>query len=830
MLQLILWYLTITILGLVTFPLLYRLLPALPDRGYPLARIAGLLLWGYIFWILGVLGITRNNPGGLTFTFGLVLGISIWAIAKTGRGEILSWVKKNLRVVVTSEILFLIAFLGWAFVRSNNPDIVGTEKPMELAFINAILRSEAFPPHDPWLSGYSISYYYFGYVMVAMLAKITATTGAVAFNLGISLIFALSALGVYSLLYNLLARTLTPALSQREKETSLHLAALLGPFFTLIVSNWEGFLHYIHSKGIFWRTNESGEMVSNFWQWLDVWNLADPPPENAFGHWWWWRASRVIQDVDYIGNPKEVISEFPFFSYLLGDLHPHVLAMPFVLLCLALALNLLYQRDTKTFRWLGFLPLRLSPLTFGAISLAVGGVSFLNTWDLPIYVAVIASAYALRQLFDPTEEQVDAKTILGDFFSLGFALGLTGIFLYLPFFIGLSSQAGGFIPNLIYVTRGAHLWIVFGPLFVPILAYLFYLWSKHGSRERLSKGLTVGLGLLVGLLALMLLFILLMTVLSPIPELGAVQQIFLGSLLAPNMREAVLEGLVRRVTWSGAWLTLLLIMVLVTGLLWKNKRISEQKTEKISPSNAFVLLLIFWAALVVLGPEFIFLKDMFGYRINTIFKFYYQAWILWSVAAAYGSVILLRKLKPIGAGIFLTGLVLTLGMSLIYPVKSLWAKTSSFNPPQGRTLDGAAHFERNSPDDAAAAEWLNQAPFGVIAEAVGGSYTSAARMATYSGLPNVLGWDFHEVQWRGNSEETAPRQADIATLYCTLHWETAQSIIQKYNIRYIVVGAFERNKYQAESADCPTGIQEIKFFQNLSPIAQFGETVIYGVE
>jgi len=73
-----------------------------------------------------------------------------------------------------------------------------------LAFINAILRSEYFPPHDPWLSGFAISYYYFGYVIISMIAKITATPGSVAFNLGISLVFSLTAIGTYGIVFNLL--------------------------------------------------------------------------------------------------------------------------------------------------------------------------------------------------------------------------------------------------------------------------------------------------------------------------------------------------------------------------------------------------------------------------------------------------------------------------------------------------------------------------------------------------------------------------------------------------------------------------------------------------
>ena len=817
----IFWYLTIIILGLATFPLAYRLMPALPDKGYAFARIGGLLLWGYLFWIFAILGILRNDLGGLIFSFGLLLGISIWAGFKTGWSEILSWLRNHLREVITTEVLFALAFMGWTFVRANNPEIMGTEKPMELAFINAILRSETFPPHDPWLSGHAISYYYFGYVIVAMLAKLTATTGSIAFNLGLSLVFALSAVGVYGLVYNLLVS------NKRENRSFAYIAALLGPFFTLIVSNWEGFLHYIHSLGLFWH-KEAGEMVSGFWRWLGIWTLVDPPKADGFGYWWWWRASRIVLDVDFSGYEKEVISEFPFFSYLLGDLHPHVLTMPFAFLCLALALNLFNKRESRRFRWLGLFHLELSPLNFGAIALAVGGMSFLNTWDFPIYVAIVAGAYALRNFFDVEAERVSLGAVLGDFFSLGLALVVTGILFYLPFFIGFSSQAGGFIPNVIYITRGVHLWVVFGPFFVLVFLYLFYLWTKHGSRKRFLRGVSVGLGLMIALLGLLLLALLGIEILARLlPNINAVEQLFLGSLAAPNLRELVLEGFRRRGVWPGAWITLSLLVALIIGLLWRDKDDPAEEIRRLPSTQGFVLLLVLWGVLLVLGPEFVFLRDLFGYRINTIFKFYFQAWLLLSVAAAYGSVMLLRKLRPPGAFFFLISLLLVLGMALVYPVKGLWSKASAFSPSQGRTLDGAAHFERYSPDDAAAADWLSQAPFGVIAEAVGGSYSTSARMATYSGLPTVLGWDFHEIQWRGNSEEVTPRQNDITTLYCTSHWETARAILQKYDISYVVVGALEYNKYTVGDSACPNGLQEAKFIQNLPLAARFGQTSIY---
>src|SRR5512145_2125082 len=192
----ILWYLVITILGWLTFPLAYHLFPALADRGYTLARAIGLLVWGYVFWLFASLGIAQNDAGGLLLALIVLIGLSAWLLVRDrGPWSIVQWLSENRRLILTVEILFLVAFALMAFVRSTNPEAytAGGEKWMEVAFINAILHSPAFPPHDPWLSGYAISYYYFGYVMTAMLAKLTATSDPIAHNLMLSLIFGLSA-------------------------------------------------------------------------------------------------------------------------------------------------------------------------------------------------------------------------------------------------------------------------------------------------------------------------------------------------------------------------------------------------------------------------------------------------------------------------------------------------------------------------------------------------------------------------------------------------------------------------------------------------------------
>ena len=191
----ILWFLIMMLVGWCAFPLTFRLFPAFIDRGYSLARILGLLIWGYLFWVLACLGIVQNDAGGLLLALIILAGLSAFQMrSEAKRRTIFEWIRSNWRTILFMDCLFLAAFAGMAFIRAGNPEILGTEKPMELAFINAILNSSTFPPPDPWLSGFGISYYYFGYVMAAMLAKASGSLGSVAFNLMLALVVSFLAL------------------------------------------------------------------------------------------------------------------------------------------------------------------------------------------------------------------------------------------------------------------------------------------------------------------------------------------------------------------------------------------------------------------------------------------------------------------------------------------------------------------------------------------------------------------------------------------------------------------------------------------------------------
>lgn len=832
MFSFLLWYLTLSLLGLLTFPLAYRLLPALADRGYSFSRALGLLLWGFIFWLATSFGLIRNEHSGLLFALLALAGVSAWAIGKikdereegqstsfiVHLSSLKSWFKTNRALVITVELLFLAAFAFMAFTRANNPENIGTEKPMELAFINAILRSPTFPPHDPWLSGYAISYYYFGYVMTAMLAKFTFTSGSVAFNLMLALVFALSALGAFGLLYNLLAAYWKKSAPQQPL---LALASLLGPFSLLILSNAQGFLEFLHARGIGWSGQPGdsnlwttlGQLTRpnlwayNFWTWLDIKDLRDIPSltgEPRF--WFWWRASRVVQDYDLMGNFVEVIDEFPFFSYLLGDLHPHVLAMPFGLLAAGLALNLFLGgwRGETHLKWFK-LPLRAEG--FAILAIALGGLAFLNTWDFPIYLAVAAGALILSL----AQERGWGWGLLEDLLKFSLPLGFASIALYLPFYVTFSSQAGGILPNVVFPTRGAHLWVMFGTLFAPL-----FLFVVHAAKSRAASW-KIGFLLTVGFTALLALFSLAITLAVAQTEAG---QALISSQGVSSLGEVLREAFARRLSFSGGLLTLILLIGAALSYLIAKKEPVESESER--DPLPFAWMLILFGGLLVLAPEFIYLRDQFGTRMNTVFKFYYQAWVLWSIAAAFGAVVMLREAR--GPRLAITGI--TLGAALLigitYPILALPNKTNNFNAgnPSARTLDSAAYLLNYAPDDYMAIQYLQTLPLGVVAEAVGGSYSEYARVATHSGHPNVLGWPGHQLQWRGGHEEQGTRIPDLETLYQTTDWETARAIIERYNIRYVYIGALERGAYL---------VSEDKFDLFLREIFRQGQVVIYEV-
>jgi len=820
MLHALLWWLIIQILGLVALPLAYRLFDRLPDHGYAFAKPAGLLGASYALWLLTTLGFLRNRWGGIVGCI-LLVGAAGWWFYRRNAGlgaglvpapgpvpapnpeqaqglpvqdrsgqdspPLRDWFIQNRQLILVNELLLALAFLGFALFRAYNPEIVATEKPMELAFLNAILRSDTFPPHDPWLSGFAISYYYFGYLMMALLTRLSGLPSSITFNLMQATMFAWTVTGAFSLAYNLVS--ITPHASRTMPHVSQTSAGLryglLSSVLVAIMGNLEGLLEVLHANGI-------GSEV--FWQRVDIKGLGGAPRSATWyptDTWWWWRASRVIHDRTLLGQDQEVIDEFPSFSFLLGDMHPHVLALPFLLLAFALALQLLRAAH------------RLRGPRLSLVALLLGGLGFLNTWDFPLALGIAATAYAVGQLacYPGLTRQWLREVV-----STAVELFLIGVVAYLPFYLGFQSQAGGILPVIYNRTKLHQYGIMFGPFLVIIIGFLLMELGAVRRQKGTRWEWIIGLGALgtMGLCALLGRW--LPTVLTVL--LAAV--LFVGWRRlrgASDFGEHRLQQAPRPEASSS------LVETLGTEAQ------SSRQTEELPTSVVFSLLLFLVGLALTMAVEFVYLKDTFGTRMNTVFKFYYQAWACFGVAGAYGLYVILRRARGPARGLFVGAFALILAAGLIYPLAAFYSKANGFRGQP--TLDGVAHLDRSHPDDYAAIQWLNahvsDAP--VIVEANGGSYTYAARISTHTGLPTLLGWGGHELQWRGNYEEPGRREPDIRTLYTTRDVKGALTLLEKYDITYVYMGDLERQTFG------PTGLS--KFERFMDPVFQQGGVTIY---
>jgi YYY domain-containing protein len=832
------WYVVAQVFGLAALPLSRVLLRHLPDGGYGAAKSMGLLLSGWVFWILGVFGWLPTKNGAVLASIALVLCSGLVFTFRARRSAFHQRASDrwpDWRVVIATEIVFTSAFIAWCLVRARMPRILtaGGEKWMEVAFLRAILRSDTFPPHDPWLSGFAISYYYFGYVLITMVVRLAAVPAAVGFNLGVALLFALACTGAFSLVYNLIAA------ERRSEGGWAELGGgLLGAALLAIVGNLEGLLEVLHARGL---------GPAAFWRWLDIRGLSGPPPPVAEGSWvpdrffWWWQASRVVRDYTPWGEHQEVIDEFPAFSFILGDMHPHVLGLPFVLLAIVLALNLYLavrrQRmagATQSGNWLltRVFVLREWPLRvweFAVYALCLGGLGFLNTWDFPIYLFVVAAAYglALVQRREGTARGYLAATSL-----LFLALLAAGVALYLPFWIGFQSQAGGLLINLFNATRLPHFLVMFGPLVFINGALIVGEARRWGVRAwPVAKWTLISTAAVVVALSLVLGALLLLVTLGVVPPTGVASHLWAwltGEPIAgigriPNLQTLVSAQIARRLL--NPWTALVLFATLATLVLVMVHRLGRPRPAGDqfedgggAISRDFVLLLIATGGLLTLSVEYVYLRDHFGTRMNTVFKFYFQAWVVWSIAGGYAWWTMARKGRAI---VVATMGVLVFG-GLIYPLLAIPARYSEYGAAP--TLDGAAYLAQTNPDDYAAIAWLNQyvddAP--VILEAPAdqfGAYTYAGRVSAHTGLPALLGWAGHEHQWRGDYAEQARREEDIQTLYSAGSVSEVQFLLDEYDITYVYVGPLERERYPA------AGLR--KFRGQLRAVYDVGAVTIY---
>jgi YYY domain-containing protein len=757
-LPVVFWVAGLIAAGLIAFPFVWLVGGPLPDRGWAFTRPIGLLLVSWLAWWGASLRLVVFSRGGVLLATAL-MAAGAAVVAWRRRHEIWLWVRGHARLLLFEEALFWSAFLALLLVRWANPDLwhptLGGEKPMDFAYLNAVIKSTYFPPFDPWLAGGYLNYYYFGFVLVAVLTRVTAIVPSVAYNLAIPAFFSFVALGAFSV-----SLSLVSGRGSRPPARRLLGFAVLGAVFVGLAGNLAE-LRLIGSFAVGLFTGHSPLGIER----------------------WYWDASRVIHHPISEAGP---ITEFPAFTFLFADLHAHLLALPYTIVVLGLAVAFVRGAATPLHPLIGWARLAL-------LALVLGALWTINAWDVPAYallaVAAVAVASGRRPLSVAWLRTVPVRVI---------ALLLLSYALFLPFhlryasgFAGIAGWNGSQTPLGDYLTiHGLFLFCIVAAMLVDLwfardlnpAARLLRLGLKRWRRLRrlahlhermvhVSPG--YGLGLFgLGLGALFFLGFLLFK--KPVPAL-IVGLMTLGALLLIRRgRPDQLDDLTVRL-----WQSTLVMVVLGLGLT--------------------LAVEFFVAASIDIG------------RMNTVFKTYLQVWVLFGIAAAVSARVVFQRLphrRPRLYILWSSGFAVLLAVALLYPILATPARVADrFDRSVGPSLNGMLFLDRAIyadhgqrfplAPDGEAIRWMQHTLVGspVIAEVNTAPtlYGWGNRYAVFTGNPAVVGWDWHQRQQRPIlAPLIARRVEDIQLAYRTPDPGLAHQILARYGVGYIVVGPLER--------------------------------------
>ena len=779
----IVWFLTIEVLGAAALPWVYYIFRFLPDRGITLAKPAILLSVCYLLWVLGLVRLLPNTPLTL-WAIVLCIGAgSVWLVSQKW-DELRGFLRQNWHVLLVSEIVFLLMFVAWALVVSGSPGITHTEKPMDLMLLNAAHQTRFFPAEDAWLSGHSISYYYFGHIIMASLSKMSGVATSVGYNLAVATLPALAGAVCFGLAYNLVR------LSGGGVRWAVGVGAA-APLLVLLAGNLVGGLEFVRLRG--W----GGE---GFWDWVSINGLnAASAGAGAFPEdfWWWFRSTRVIGTVQDGAVLDYTITEFPAFSFLLGDLHAHVLAIPFLLLGVGAILNL-YNSPER----LGLSSVLRHPFAAAAVALSGGALAFINFWDFPTFLALLAAALILKGCRDYPGSLPQASSAAAAVFLAIFVLAVA---LFAPVYGTFSGQTSGALPLRDVATSPFHLFLVLGMFLLLSLALLAKLVARARAPGPDDTSLAV--------VALLLGFV----------PLGVWTATAFLLTIATDGAGPALADLGRRLTLAAP------AGIVVSAAAYCAAHLARRGGDTAIP---FVLLMMALGFFLIMTSELFHIVDSFGgawRRMNTVFKTYYQAWLLLGITSSYALYSLgsalprFRGGAPAIAGLRLAGtcagatvVVLLLGASFYYTLGATLERGGAYGPaPEGRTLDGIAFLESQEPGEYEAIRWLrDEAEPGRIVEAVGDDYSRFGFISASTGLPTVLGWKGHEVQWRGSSDPFAGREEDINAIYSGQDPVKALRLLNHYGVRYVYLGSRERERYGVSALPEYDGFLKTAFQQD----------------
>lgn len=730
------WYLTTLLITIAVAPITMLMFRTAPDRGASIARPVGALLVVWPVWLLASAssGIVPFSANALT-AFTIVFVVISWIL--TLRFGAISWT--GLRSLVLAELGFVLGFSLFLGFHGFGPAIAGEEKLSDLMMLSSTMRADQMPPQDAWLANETTNYYYIGYAVWAAIAHLAGTIPVETYNLALATGFGMTVVAIAGAARTMLGRVFQGWYAR--------VGGGLAVLFVVAIGNPWAFMTFVQNPSEEWRAAQLLGQNQVFRQGLS------------------WQSTRIIFD----NAPHDPITEFPAFTFLLSDLHPHLIAFPFTVAALRCGWMMLTLNSRPDGTWV------LSTLLARAVvcGVLIGALYGMNSWDLPTYLGIGLIGLVIGTWQRPWAHRVIAP----------FVLALTAVVAWLPFHLHFEGPTR---PAEHMVARLATGLPLLGDTIASVALF-------DADRTSVIEYLSMFGFTYVVALALVLV------------ESWQRRSLFAGRRMQGGVVSAIIMLVVLAVVLPAPLVAVLGVPVLFIGLCLFHDR-------ALSPGNAS-LGLFGVAFLLTLGPEFFYIRDFFDARMNTVFKIYFQVWLLMGIAAGVAVIVLwsvahrrtLARVLLVGS----TAAILLAGLTYPAVAGKQWLDWRS---PEREWvgIDGLAYLDvPTRPGEYEALNWLweHGKDDDVMLSAGGCEFsTLVGRPAAVAGIPTILGWPNHEVQWHlapgDDRDNISERIADINALFDT----PDPALLDAYGITLIYVGNIELQGGGREPAwDCAPG-------------------------
>ena len=434
-----LWYLTMLVLGAAAYPSVSRLFKNFSDRGWIFSKILGWLLAGYLMWFFSSIHIMKFSFSACIITtvlMAVLLGVLPAVISlkknKAAKGEVEDGAEEGdgsffealfpcgipSGSVLFMEFIFLFSFFFFCYYRCFRPEAFGQEKMMDYGFMNRMFFTDYFPPDDMWFAGEKLNYYYFGQYIFTYLTKLSGNTVSLGYNFGMGTAFAVYFTLPFVLAFELMASSVKKAENVKHKMFHCYSAG----FAAAAVSVFSANMQYVIYSKIVPMVREMLQLTRDYQE------------------YWFADSSRYIGSIPDVEDKTAV--EFGAYSMVTGDLHAHVVNQLYVMTFLGLLLSFMidkrnskYADEEDRIDWLHEL---LDPRLI-VCAVLMGIFYMCSSWDVAIYYVVAGSI--LLALNIRNHKKILNVVILTAVQGVMFILG--GLIVSLPFVVSFVPMASG---------------------------------------------------------------------------------------------------------------------------------------------------------------------------------------------------------------------------------------------------------------------------------------------------------------------------------------------------------------------------------------------------